>query len=222
MGTVTLSFDNGPDAAITPRVLDVLASRDVKTTFFVLGSKLESPACRRLAERAVDEGHWLGNHSFSHKIPLGEDPRGDAVEREIADTERLIGRLACEPKLFRPFGGGGKIGKHLLSSAAANHLVANRYTCVLWNSVPEDWINEDAWVQRALRDCHARPWTLVVLHDFLPIATGHLDGFIGSLLDAGHRIVQEFPPDCIPIKGGCIVQPISDMVSETQSAASEI
>ena len=101
--------------------------------------------------------------------------------RKSQRPSRLIGALAESPKLFRPFGGGGKIGPHLLSRAAVDHLVANRYTCVLWNCVPEDWIDQDAWVDRALADASRQAHTLVVMHDILPRAMSHLDRFIGAL-----------------------------------------
>src|ERR1700740_300790 len=122
MGDVALSFDNGPDPAVTPMVLEVLARRGVKASFFVLGKNLASPDRMKLAERAAAEGHRIGNHSFTHRVPLGLDPAPEAVEREIGATENLLGALAQNPKMFRPFGGGGKIGPHLLSPAAATHL----------------------------------------------------------------------------------------------------
>ena len=55
---ITLSFDNGPDPETTPFVLDVLARRGIKTTFFVVGQNLAKT--RAPAERAVAEGHWIG------------------------------------------------------------------------------------------------------------------------------------------------------------------
>jgi peptidoglycan/xylan/chitin deacetylase (PgdA/CDA1 family) len=217
MGDVALSFDNGPDPEVTPMVLDVLARRGVKASFFVLGMHLASRERVKCAERAAAEGHRIGNHSFTHRVPLGLDPAPEAVEREIAATERVLGALAQNPKLFRPFGGGGKIGPHLLSPTAVDHLVANRYTCVLWNSVPEDWIDQDAWCGRALADAASRSHTLVVMHDILPRAMTHLDGFIGALLDAGHRITDAFPAECVPIEGGEIVRDISGFVSRARA-----
>ncbi len=208
MSTVALSFDNGPDPEVTPLVLDVLARRGVKASFFVLGMHLASRERMKFAERAAAEGHRIGNHSFTHRVPLGNDPAPDAVEREIGATERLLGSLAQNPKLFRPFGGGGKIGPHLLSPAAVDHLVSNHYTCVLWNSVPEDWIDQDAWVDRAIADAASRSHTLVVMHDILRRAMSHLDRFIGALLDEGHRITDAFPAECIPIERGEIVREI--------------
>jgi peptidoglycan/xylan/chitin deacetylase (PgdA/CDA1 family) len=217
MGEVALSFDNGPDPEVTPMVLDVLARRGVKASFFVLGMHLASRERMKLAERAVAEGHRVGNHSYTHRVPLGLDTAPEAVEREIGATERILGALAQNPKLFRPFGGGGKIGPHLLSPAAVEHLTANNYTCVLWNSVPEDWIDQDAWCGRAIADAASRDRTLVVMHDILPRAMSHLDGFIGALLDAGHRITDQFPAECVPIEGGEIVRDISGFVSRART-----
>jgi hypothetical protein len=88
---------------------------------------------------------------------------------------------------------------------------------VLWNSVPEDWIDQDAWVARAIADAASRSHTLVVMHDILPRAMAHLDGFIGALLDAGHRITDTFPAECVPIEGGEIVRDISGFVSRAQA-----
>lgn len=218
MGVVALSFDNGPDPAVTPHVLDVLAHRRVRASFFVLGKNLASADRKKLTERAAAERHRIGNHSFTHRVPLGNDTGSDTVEREIAATERLLGALAENPKLFRPFGGGGKIGPHLLSPAAVDHLIANQYTCVLWNCVPEDWIDQEAWVDRALADAASKPETLVVMHDVLPRAMSHLDRFIGSLLDAGHRIVPEFPAACVPIERGKVVRDMSGFVAGAKVA----
>ncbi len=213
MAEVTLSFDNGPDPLVTGRVLDVLARRGVKASFFVLGSRLQDGAARKLAERAKAEGHWIGNHSWSHQVPLGQDARPDAAEREIAATERALGGLADARRLFRPFGGGGKIGRHLLSAAARDYLIANGHTCVLWNCVPEDWIDQEGWARRALEQTAATPRALVVLHDILPVAMGHLDRFIGALADSGHHIVQDYPLECVPIDRGRITADLSAFVA---------
>jgi peptidoglycan-N-acetylglucosamine deacetylase len=83
---------------------------------------------------------------------------------------------------------------------------------VLWNCVPEDWIDQDAWVDRALAEASRQAHTLVVMHDILPRAMSHLDRFIGALTDAGHRITREFPDECIPIESGELVRDISGFV----------
>ena len=74
MFDVTLTFDNGPEPSVTPRVLNVLARRGVRTTFFVIGNKLLTRDVRACTERAHAEGHWIGNHTWTHTRPLGERP----------------------------------------------------------------------------------------------------------------------------------------------------
>ncbi len=92
-------------------------------------------------------------------------------------------------------------------------LIAGLYTCVLWNSVPGDWHDPNGWLERALADCRSRPWTLVVLHDLPTGAMAHLDEFITRLESEGFRLVQEFPPDCVPIVDGRVVMPLEPYVS---------
>jgi peptidoglycan/xylan/chitin deacetylase (PgdA/CDA1 family) len=213
MFDITLTFDNGPDAAVTPPVLGALARRGIRATFFVLGQKLAQPALRALAARARDEGHWIGNHTFTHSVPLGEQ-EGSVAEREIGRTEELIGALAHRDKLFRPYGGGGALHPGLLKQSVVTYLTTHRYTCVLWNAVPGDWKDPDGWVDVALQECRTRPWTLLVLHDLPTGAMAHLDRFIGSVIDRGGRFRQEFPPDCVPIVRGEIVLPIEPYVSK--------
>jgi peptidoglycan/xylan/chitin deacetylase (PgdA/CDA1 family) len=61
MPRVTLSFDNSPDPATTPHLLETLRAQRILATFFVIGRNLADPARRSLAERERDEGHWIGN-----------------------------------------------------------------------------------------------------------------------------------------------------------------
>lgn len=202
MFDLTLTFDNGPDPATTPFVLDVLAREAVKATFFVLGRKLAEPGRRALAARAHAEGHWIGNHTWSHATPLGRDPDPAAPAREIAATERELGGLAHADKLFRPFGQGGVRDDRLLSRAAADLLARGRHTCVVWNAVPRDWEDAEGWPERALAQCRAQAWTLLVLHDLPTGAMRNLPRFLAAARDAGARFHQDFPPDCVAMRRG--------------------
>ena len=210
---LTLTFDNGPEPDVTPDVLDVLARQDVRTTFFAVGSKLADPARRALLERAAAEGHWIGNHTFTHSVPLGLRAEPDVAADEIGRTQSLIGELSHPERLFRPFGGGGNLDRRLLSKAALDFLTAGRFTCVLWNAIPRDWSDPEGWVDRALRQIREQPWTLMVLHDLPTGAMRHLDRFIGEARDAGARFRQDFPPDSVPIRGGTILRPVEAFVA---------
>jgi peptidoglycan/xylan/chitin deacetylase (PgdA/CDA1 family) len=209
MFNLTLTFDNGPDRDTTPGVLDLLAREHISSTFFVLGSKIAKRELRGLAERARAEGHWVGNHTMYHKVPLGEAPQPDVAAREeIDDTQVLLRDLTHPDRLFRPFGRGGAIGSHLLSRAALDRLIAGSYTMVLWNSIPRDWAQPDAWVDTALAHCRTQSWTLMVLHDLPTGAMRHLARFIALARDTGVSFRQDFPPDCVPLVRGKIVRPI--------------
>lgn len=211
MTTITLTFDNGPDPDVTPRVLDTLHRRDLKSSFFVLGDKLRDR--RRHAERAHAEGHWIGNHTFNHIVPLGLSTRPGLATREVADTEALIGNLAHPRRFFRPFGGGGGLDQRLLNREVLEHLEREAYTCVLWNVVPEDWAYPEAWVEKALAQCFALEEALLVLHDLPTGAMGELDRFIGLALDRGARFRQDFPQGCVPLEQGKVVGPLAAYVS---------
>jgi peptidoglycan-N-acetylglucosamine deacetylase len=87
--SVALTFDDGPGRS-TPALLDVLAARGTRATFFLLGGNLE----RRwdCALRIAREGHVLGNHSYSHARPGALDPR--ALIEEIEHTDAMLERVA--------------------------------------------------------------------------------------------------------------------------------
>lgn len=210
---VTLTFDNGPEPEATPAVLDVLRRRGLRATFFVIGQKLQDPARRLLAERAHDEGHWIGNHSWTHSGPLGDRTDIDHAEAEIARTEAELGRLSHPDRLFRPVGGGGRLGPHLLSEAARDRLIAGSQTVVLWSAVPGDWRDPDGWPDTALRQCLAQPRPVLVLHDLPNGAMLHLDAFLDRLQTAGATFRQDFPDDCLPMRRGHVEPSLAAFVA---------
>ena len=203
MRRLTLTFDNGPWPGPTEAVLDILADRSLRATFFMVGERLRAPGSRPLAERAKAAGHWIGNHTMTHGVPLGLRTEPDAVEQEIGATEALIGPLSHPDRFFRPHG-KGSLGPHLLSRAAADFLIAWRYTVVTWNNVPRDWVEpRAAWPDRALAAIAKQPWSVLVLHEhYLDGMMDSLSRFLDRMLAEGVEIVQEFPEDCIPLRRG--------------------
>lgn len=209
---VTLSFDNGPEPDVTPGVLDTLAKHSVKASFFVMGRKVSTAQGRSLAMRARAEGHWIGNHTYSHTKPLGELDRAAAL-REFEQAEESLAWLDQQPRLFRPYGRAGKLGRHLLHPVVAERLVSGGYSCVLWNCVPQDWRDPEGWVTTALRQLTSSNWSLVVLHDQPSGAMKHLDQFLTALKESNVPIAQEYPDECVPIREGRIVGPIEAWTS---------
>jgi len=201
---VTLTFDNGPWAGITDRVLDILGEAGVPASFFVVASHLDTASGRRAVERAHAEGHWIGNHTLTHSFAFGHRPGADPA-REIGAAQERLGSLAHPAKLFRPFGNDGLIGPHLLSPSARDYLLANGYTTVLWNSVPGDWRDQKGWVARGVAQVAALDWAVVVLHDMPMASAPRLAEFIARLDDLGAVWERDFPDSVILTRGGKVV-----------------
>ncbi|SMF36410.1 Polysaccharide deacetylase [Tistlia consotensis] len=212
MTMITLSFDNGPDPDVTPQVLDTLRRHDVKATFFVVGDKLRDR--RALSERAHAEGHWIGNHTYNHLVPLGLTAERGVAAAEIARTEERIVGLAHERRFFRPFGGGGQLDRRLLNREAFDHLRQGGYTCVLWNVVPEDWAYPSSWVERALKLCFAEEHALLVLHDLPTGAMDNLGRFLLAARDRGAVFTQDFPQSCVLMERGRPALPVETYLTE--------
>jgi peptidoglycan/xylan/chitin deacetylase (PgdA/CDA1 family) len=193
-------------------VLDCLARHGVKSTFFVIGRNMTDPARAAAAREASESGHRIGNHTFSHKTPLGELDAAAALQ-EFHRAEQTLEFLPQLMRLFRPYGRGGKLGTHLLHPAVVEKLCAGGYTCVLWKFVSGDWRDPDGWMARALADCRANEWSLVVLHDIPSGAMRRLDSFIATLKQEGMELTQDYPPDCVPIANGKILLPIEPYCS---------
>ena len=67
---------------------------------------------------AQSAGHWIGNHTLTHSVALGDRPEANYAREEIEEAQDLIGSCSRADKLFRPYGRDGLIGPHLLSEAA--------------------------------------------------------------------------------------------------------
>ncbi|MBI5218894.1 MAG: glycosyltransferase [Bacteroidia bacterium] len=84
--TLAITFDDGPDERYTPRILDILKKTGVKATFFVIGLNAENNIS--LLKRTYDEGHEIGNHTFSHPNVYEISP--ERFDFEINLSRRLI------------------------------------------------------------------------------------------------------------------------------------
>ena len=217
---LTLSFDNGPDPECTPMVLDLLKERNIKTTFFVCGKgnslhpALEAGSTEglRLLDRIIDEGHWVGNHSLSHSVELGTTNNKLLIEQEIGGNEEII-KEYNQHKLFRPYMAGGIISPKIFSQEAVDFLCLNKYTLVLFNVLPKDWENPQTWHLEALEQMENYDWSDIIIHDVsLYNSMPKLEEFLNEVEKREIEIVQDFPPDCMPIVKGNIVGPIDGIV----------
>ena len=160
---VALTFDDGPDPEWTPRILDILKERGVKAAFFIVGKNAEDhPA---LVQRILDEGHEIGNHTYSHANLAIMSPA--RMRLELNMTQRLIESITGRSTtLFRPpynaDSNPTKIEELTPLKIAQEEL---DYTVVLEKVDPQDWARPgaDVIVQR-VKDLR-NEGNLVLLHD---------------------------------------------------------
>jgi len=96
---IAITFDDGPDPEWTPKILDVLKDKGVKATFFLIG--VEAEKYPGITKRVYNEGHEIGNHTFTHPDISNISKRYFEVELNL--TERFFeGKLGVKPVLFRP------------------------------------------------------------------------------------------------------------------------
>jgi cellulose synthase/poly-beta-1,6-N-acetylglucosamine synthase-like glycosyltransferase/peptidoglycan/xylan/chitin deacetylase (PgdA/CDA1 family) len=165
---IALTFDDGPDAEWTPQILDILKAKHVPATFFIIGESAEmSP---RLVQREIDEGHDVGNHTFTHPN-LGEMPPG-LVSLELNATQRLFEALTGRSmRLFRaPYFGDAEptTADELVPIQIAQNM---GYISVGLHIDPDDWqrLPADQIVDSVLAQvAHQSPdrqSRVVLLHD---------------------------------------------------------
>ena len=185
---VFLTFDDGP-LPCTERILDTLARTGHKATFFVIGRNLLNPKLRKIALRALQEGHEIGNHSFSH--PHFSEISTDSAVHEIRTSHALIQQLVQEAGVARkrqdlyfrfPFGDCGNTWN---SQPVQDTLAQLNYGIARWDLDTNDWRMELRWFPRSsstviasLRD--TRPEDVVLLHD-RPATARHLPQMLNML-----------------------------------------
>ena len=152
---VALTFDDGPNPEATPLILDVLAEKGVRATFFVLGSHAER--WPDLVRRIAHEGHQLGNHGYFHRKLQFRSPF--YVARDIRLGIRAIRRAGGPaPRFFRAPHGFRSPWTTPIASSYGERTVG--WSLGVWDS---DRPGVDEIVRRTLEG--VRPGSIVLLHD---------------------------------------------------------
>ena len=135
---IYLTFDDGPSAR-TPEVLDILKKYNVKATFFVLGSNVETKP--ELVKREYEEGHFIAIHGYSHKYSqVYSSPQAvlDEYNQTLNAVRNAIGIPNYNPHLFR-FPGGSSGGPYDdVKKEAIELLKQNGITHTNWNCLSGD------------------------------------------------------------------------------------
>lgn len=168
---IALTFDDGPNGVYTEKLLDGLKKRNVKATFFIMGENIKGN--EELIKRMYEEGHLIGNHTYSH-VNLGKLSFEAACE-EINTTNAYIYNLTgYDVEYIRPpFGEFGEKLKEETDMAI-----------VMWNVDPLDWKDQNSALveQRILSD--VKSGDIVLLHDIY-----------GTSVEAALRVIDRLKKD---------------------------
>lgn len=152
---VVLTFDDGPDAAYTPKILDILATYEAKATFFEIGKNVKKHP--ELSKRIHDAGHSVQNHTWTHA-----DLRhlsATAFRQQVTSTDQAIhAAIGSTPACLRPPYGGMDPTVRQRAKALGKDLV-------VWTVDSRDWTKPGttAIVQRVLKNVHNG--SVILMHD---------------------------------------------------------
>ena len=174
---VALTFDDGPHAENTPRILDTLADEEIRATFFLTGSH-----CDRypdLVRRIVEDGHEIANHGYSH-LNAAEVTTREYVE-DVVRGQLLLEELAGRPmaKIFRPPYGAVTVGAFI-------RLVGKGYRYVLWSVDSRDsFVGHREALEEHVGGCAIPEGAILLFHDDSEHTAAALPAIIAELRARG-------------------------------------
>ena len=177
---IAMTFDDGPSATLTPKLLDLLAARHIKATFFVIGENVaEHP---EIVERAAREGHEIGNHSWSH--PNFGKMSEESVRSQLRRTDDAIKNATGKrPTLMRPpYGSITDREKHWIHDEFG-------YQIILWDVDPYDWRRPGPAVVRNRILKETQPGSIVLSHDIHPGTIEAMPSTFDALEAKGFKFV---------------------------------
>lgn len=151
---ISFTFDDGPNPVYTPLLLDLLKRKNIKATFFVVGSKAEKYP--EIIVRMHEEGHLIGIHNYMHRSNWVMFPW--TIRRQLKKSTSIIEKITgVMPIYYRPPWG-------LLN--LFDLLLMKQYKIVLWSKMAEDWRSKggsDKVKRKLLRNI--KTGDVILLHD---------------------------------------------------------
>jgi len=177
---IAMTFDDGPSATLTPKLLDILAAHHIKVTFFVLGEMVaEHP---EILARAAREGHEIASHSWSHPnlAKMSQEGVRSQLQRTDDEIKNAIGK---RPTLFRPpYGSITEHQKRWIHDEFG-------YDIILWDVDPLDWKRPGPAVVRSRILKETRPGSIVLSHDIHPGTIEAMGSTFDELQAKGFKFV---------------------------------
>ncbi len=175
---IALTFDDGPDEAVTPRMLRSLKTSGVKATFFMLGNHVQRYP--ELVRRVASEGHEIENHTFAHADLVKLHDR-EPIRKQIDDAHAILAELGIQAKFLRPPYGFADDNVRMIADMPF----------ILWNVDAQEWRPETSpSTMAASIVAQARPGAIILMHDTKSISADALPVVISRLQVRGFRFVS--------------------------------
>ena len=173
-----LTFDDGPNASSTPILLDGLKERKVRATFFLIGENVEKDENEKIVKRMYEEGHLIGNHTYTHcnlsKLETGE------AKKELEQTDTVIEKITGKQPVFvrAPYG-----------ELPVDSVQDLNRIYIGWTVDPLDWMTEDtgAVVKTVVEEIN--PGDVILLHDCYPSSVQAAIRIVDLLQGKGYEFV---------------------------------
>lgn len=177
---VAMTFDDGPHPSNTPRLLDMLRQRNIKATFYVVGTNAQRYP--EILRRMVAEGHEIGNHTLNHAYI--NKLSNDGIRRELtASHQAIVSATGIAPRTMRPpYGAITTAQKQWIRSEFG-------YPSILWAVDPEDWKRPGSSVVANRILSQTRPGAIILAHDIHAPTIDAMPAALDGLLAKGYRFV---------------------------------
>jgi peptidoglycan/xylan/chitin deacetylase (PgdA/CDA1 family) len=175
---IALTFDDGP-GPYTAKLLDMLAARHAKATFFLIGGNIRGREA--VVRRELAEGHAVGDHTWSHpSLPtLSDGAIRSQLTRTLGEIRRATGRGTA---LMRP-----PYGATNRRVAVVTHRMG--LAQILWSVDTNDWLDRDSAIVAHRAVSWARPGGIILMHDIHPTTVNAVPKILAGLARRGFTFV---------------------------------
>jgi peptidoglycan/xylan/chitin deacetylase (PgdA/CDA1 family) len=177
---IAISFDDGPAENYTPEILALLSKNNIKAAFFCIGNRVEKNEA--LLKQVYEEGHIIGNHSYSHAPMFDLFPTGKMCKDLNSMDEATKKVISVKPKLFRPPYG-------VTNPTVRTAIIKGNYIPVGWSVRSLDTVIKDK--QKLFdRIADVQAGDIVLFHDTSKTTLDILQTFIDHVHKSGFTFVR--------------------------------
>lgn len=188
-----LTFDDGPNAQVTPKVLKILKKEDVKATFFVIGKNVE--AHPEIVKQAYEEGHYIGNHGYSHNNSIlykNDENFINEIRKTDEAISKAIGEENYSSKIFRFPNGFMSKSYRKRKDRAEELLKEMNYSYLDWNCLNNDSIRKYSkfqLVENLKKSAKDKDILIILMHDTKDVSNSSeaLEDSIKYLKSKGYK-----------------------------------